>query len=327
MSTLEKAWYSHSPLVWLLFPLALLYRVVTALRRLAYRSGLFRSYAVDATVVIVGNVSVGGNGKTPLVMRLVELLRQQGYHPGVLSRGYGGSGVDYPCDVDPHHQASEVGDEPRLMRQHLKCPIVVDPDRVRGAQHLATKHKCDVILCDDGLQHYRLKRDVEMIVMDGERRLGNGHLLPMGPLREGEWRLNTVDFIVVNGGIARKGSYLMTLQTGRFVNIKYPTTTRSVQEMQEPVIAVAGIGNPQRFYNTLSTKGVIIGRTVSFADHHGFVADDIPQGTVVMTEKDAVKCAEIAHDDCWYLPVSATLTPEFQQAFMNKIASIKKTKR
>ena len=326
MKALEKRWYQPDALVWLLAPLALLYWVITCIRRAFYRIGLFKRHRVSVPVIIVGNISVGGNGKTPLVIRLVEMLRQMGYYPGVLTRGYGGSGIDYPCLVTQVHSAEQVGDEPCLMRQHLNCPIVVDPNRVRGANFLTKHNRCDILICDDGLQHYRLERDIEIAVIDGQRQLGNGYVLPMGPLRETRGRLNEVDFIIVNGGIARQGSYLMTLQPGRLVNVADPRKTKSINELTDAVTALAGIGNPQRFFDTLVAKGISVKTRLAFADHHQFTRQDIPEGTVLMTEKDAVKCTDLAHADCWYLPVRADLTPEFQQKFGEKVKRCMKTR-
>ena len=322
MNWLEKRWYTPSLLVWLLWPISLLYRLVSHYRRQKLKKAWKNQPPLPVPVIIVGNLSVGGNGKTPLVIRLVKLLRQHGYHPGVLSRGYGGN-TAYPASVSVSSVAAEVGDEPVLMRQHVQCPIVVDPNRVRGGEYLIEHHGCDLILCDDGLQHYRLQRDIEMVVMDGQRRLGNGHLLPMGPLREGAWRLNTVDFIIVNGGKTQKGEYLMGLESGRLVNVKHPAQTLSVSALKEPVTAIAAIGNPQRFFRALQSKQITLKDCIAFSDHHMFSAEDIPEGIVVMTEKDAVKCREFADENWWYLPVSATLSAEFEQQFLAKVKEVK----
>ncbi|MDF2179983.1 tetraacyldisaccharide 4'-kinase [Aliiglaciecola sp. CAU 1673] len=327
MSWLEKRWYAPDILIWLLLPLTLLFWLVSATRRLLFRLGVKATEKVAAPVIVVGNISVGGNGKTPLVIRLCQWLKQQGYHPGVVSRGYGGKSPHYPLTVEANSDPKLVGDEPVLMRQHLGCPLVVDPDRVRGAQALIDQYQCDIIVCDDGLQHYRLHRDIEILVMDGERRHGNGYLLPMGPLREGLWRAQNVDFIVVNGGLARPGEHLMSLEPGQLVNVKYPSQTQSISELKRPAIAVAGIGNPQRFFKTLSARRVKIKDTLSFPDHHPFQEADIPDDLVLMTEKDAVKCRPFAKSQWWYLPVSAKLTEQFKQQLLAKIELISKEQR
>jgi tetraacyldisaccharide 4'-kinase len=282
---------------------------------------------IPAPVIVVGNISVGGNGKTPLVVYLAKRLRQEGYHPGVLSRGYGGKGASYPMSVEPSSLVGLAGDEAILMRRHINCPLVVDPIRPRGAMELLDKHKCNVIICDDGLQHYALNRDIEIVVIDGQRRCGNNLLLPSGPLRERTWRLDSVDLLVLNSGIVTNGEYLMSLEAGKLINVKNPTKSLSINSFTSPVTALAGIGNPQRFFSLLQKKQVKIKNQISFVDHHAFIKDDIPSGPVIMTEKDAVKCTQIAHDDCWYLPVSASLTSQFETQLLQKlkhVAAIKK---
>jgi len=324
MTKLEKAWYRGSIFLWLLLPFSLLFWLLSRCRRYCYKSGIKTSHKVDAPVIVVGNISVGGNGKTPLVLRLADWLKQQGYQPGILSRGYGGKAPQYPYTVTAHSTAQQVGDEPVLIRQRLDCPLVVDPDRVRGARYLIDKHRCDIIICDDGLQHYRLKRDIEIVVMDGQRRLGNGLLLPMGPLREGKWRLQQVDFVVVNGGSTEGDQVLMSLEPGRLVNVKYPNKSRSINDFKhQPVTAAAGIGNPERFFDLLKAKQLKLQQTLSFVDHHMFKAEDLPQSTVLMTEKDAVKCQAFAFDDWWYLPVTAKLSEQFRQNLLQRLKRLK----
>lgn len=307
----------------LLSPFSLLFWMLSALRRKLFTFGILSSEKLPVPIIVVGNISVGGNGKTPVVIKLAQWLRQQGYHPGVLSRGYGGKSKQYPLSVDTGSLASVVGDEPVLMRQHLACPMVVDPVRSRGAKMLHQQFKCDVIICDDGLQHYALERDIEIVVMDGKRRSGNGFLLPMGPLREGKWRLKSADFVIVNGGMVNSGEHLMSLEPGKLVNVKYPNKSKSLSEFKKPLIAIAGIGNPQRFFNLLNSKQVKLKKCLSFADHYQFNEGDLPKETLLMTEKDAVKCREFAHEDWWYLPVSAKLSEQFSQQLLKKLSSIK----
>jgi tetraacyldisaccharide 4'-kinase len=283
--------------------------------------------SIPALVIVVGNISAGGNGKTPLVVYLANRLRQEGYHPGVLSRGYGGKNALYPLTVDHISKVDWVGDEAILMRQHINCPLVVDPIRPRGAMELVEKHKCDVIICDDGLQHYALNRDVEIVVMDGKRRCGNHLLLPAGPLREASWRLDTADFLVLNGGLVTNGEYLMSLEAGKLINVKYPNKSLSINDLRAPVTALAGIGNPQRFFSLLEKKRVKLKDQISFVDHHAFIKKDIPSGTVIMTEKDAVKCTQIVHDDCWYLPVSARLTNHFESQHLQQLKQVAADKK
>ena len=328
---IERMWFQSerrvSPLLWLLAPLTVVFWLLSSLRRLLYRVGVKRTERVPVPVVVVGNITVGGNGKTPLVIRLAQWLRQQGMHPGVISRGYGGNAKEYPCSVEPDSDPLEVGDEPVLMRQHLPCPLVVDPNRSRGARYLVEHHKCDVIISDDGLQHYKLGRDIEIAVIDGQRRFGNECLLPMGPLREGLWRLGKVDFAINNGGHIQNGEHLMTLEPGRLVNVKYPSQTKSTSDLMKPVTAAAAIGNPKRFFQLLEQKQLKLKACLEFPDHHQFSDSDLPQDTVLMTEKDAVKCRSFAHDDWWYLPVSAKLSEEFKTMFMSRLATVMKTRK
>jgi tetraacyldisaccharide 4'-kinase len=332
---IDNMWYSpswyHWPVIILLLPLTAVFWVLSGLRRWSFRLQIKPSVSIPALVIVVGNISVGGNGKTPLVVYLANRLRQEGYHPGVLSRGYGGKNATYPMSVDYISEVDRVGDEAILMRQHINCPLVVDPIRPRGAMELVEKHKCDVIICDDGLQHYALNRDVEIVVMDGQRRCGNHLLLPAGPLREASWRLDTADFLVLNGGLVTNGEYLMSLEAGKLINVKYPNKSLSIKDLRAPVTALAGIGNPQRFFSLLEKKRVKLKDQISFVDHHAFIRKDIPSGTVIMTEKDAVKCTQIVHDDCWYLPVSARLTNQFESQLLQKLKQVaadkKQTKR
>jgi tetraacyldisaccharide 4'-kinase len=335
VSWIDNMWYSpswyHWPVIILLLPLTAVFWVLSGLRRWLFRLQIKPSVSIPALVIVVGNISVGGNGKTPLVVYLANRLRQEGYHPGVLSRGYGGKNALYPLTVDHISKVDWVGDEAILMRQHINCPLVVDPIRPRGAMELVEKHKCDVIICDDGLQHYALNRDVEIVVMDGKRRCGNHLLLPAGPLREASWRLDTADFLVLNGGLVTNGEYLMSLEAGKLINVKYPNKSLSINDLRAPVTALAGIGNPQRFFSLLEKKRVKLKDQISFVDHHAFIKKDIPSGTVIMTEKDAVKCTQIVHDDCWYLPVSARLTNQFESQLLQKLKQVaadkKQTKR
>ena len=335
MSWIDNIWYSpswyHWPVIILLLPLSALFWFLSLLRRTLFRLRIKPSINIPVPVIVVGNISVGGNGKTPLVVYLAKRLRQEGYHPGVLSRGYGGKNASYPMTVEQSSKVDVVGDEAILMRQHINCPLVVDPVRPRGAMELADKHKCDVIICDDGLQHYALNRDIEIVVIDGQRRCGNNLLLPAGPLREGSWRLDTVDFLVLNGGLVTNGEYLMSLEAGKLINVKHSNKSLSINDLTSPVSALAGIGNPRRFFSLLEQKQVKLQAKISFVDHHVFSEKDIPSGTVIMTEKDAVKCTQITHDDCWYLPVSARLTSQFESQLLQKLKQVvadkKQTKR
>lgn len=310
-SFIYQCWFNKHPLRWLLLPLTLLFFLLSSFRKLLFSSGVKKASHPGVPVVVVGNISVGGNGKTPLVLKTIEWLIDLGYKPGILSRGYGGTCEDFPHKVMEQDTASLIGDEPKLMSLRNLCPVIIDPKRARGAKALANVG-CNVIVCDDGLQHYGLKRDIEWVVMDN-RGVGNGWLLPMGPLRELAGRLKHVDAVIHNGDKPYvENAYSMSLATTRFVNIVDTNITRSIEEFvsgvkQEKLHAMAGIGAPQRFFDTLSSIGLNGIETHEFIDHHVYTKSDIPSGVTVMTEKDAVKCKSFAHSNCWYLEVDAKL--------------------
>lgn len=317
--TLHELWYKRNAFAYLLSPLTVLFAFFSALRRLCFRVGIFQTSKPDAVVIIVGNISVGGNGKTPVVLAIIDYLKHKGVSAGVLSRGYGGSHQSFPHQVNAENTAAEVGDEPFLIANRTAVPVVIDPKRARGAAYLADDLGCQVIVCDDGLQHYALQRDVELVVMDA-RGVGNGNLLPMGPLREGIWRLHTVDGIVANGDVAfdsLSGNKLntplfpMSLIGEELVNVVDSSKRMLVVEVRQTATAIAGIGHPERFFQALKGKGLTLNQTFGFNDHHDFSPADIPSGMVIMTEKDAVKVKPFAHDECWYLPVCARLPKGF----------------
>ncbi len=293
--------------------LAGLYAGLTALRRGLYRRGLFASVRLPVPVVVVGNISIGGTGKTPLVIALVQTLRARGWNPGVISRGYAGT-ARTPTLVDAQSNPQIVGDEACLIFQTTQAPVIVGRDRVAAARRLLESGGIDVLIADDGLQHYRLARDIEICVIDGERRFGNGHLLPAGPLREPVTRLNAVTFRICNGGIAAADEIGMALSGDEAVSLRDPLQRRALRDFSAlRVHAVAGIGNPMRFFAQLRAHG-IDPIEHAFADHHAFAAGDIEFGDalpVLMTEKDAVKCRRFAHQDHWSVPVQALLPQTF----------------
>ncbi len=308
--------------MWALLPLAGLFAVLAAVRRLAYRRGWLAVTRLPVPVVVIGNVSVGGTGKTPLVLWLVESLRAAGYHPGVVSRGHGGRGelAEVEAGTDP----ARVGDEPVLLARRAGCPVWVGRRRADAARALLARHPgVDVILADDGLQHYALARDCEIAVVDAGRGLGNGLPLPAGPLREPASRLATVDAVVCHGGgrTVAGGAvpcHGMRLAGDEFVAIARPERRRAEQFRGRRLRAVAGIGHPERFFDHLRALGLDI-EARAFPDHHRFVAADLPSGTVLMTEKDAVKCAPFAGEDHWMLPVSAEVEPGLLQCILDRI--------
>jgi len=322
---LNAIWFKDHPAKWLLFPFAVIFALLSAVRRLLFAVGIKKQIHPGIPVIIVGNISVGGNGKTPVVTEVAKWLVAAGYQPGVLSRGFGGTCQVFPHLVVAKDTANDVGDEPRLMASRLPCPVVIDPKRPRGAA-LLKRLGCDVIVCDDGLQHYALARDIEWVVMD-DRKAGNGALLPMGPLRESVKRLLTVDAVIHNGkSPLMASSHPMTLQPGMIRNVVNAEKCLSVEEFKQryskEVTALAGIGDPQRFFTTLQSMGIATDKCVPFPDHHRFVEGDIPAGPCIMTEKDAVKCTTLAHQDCWYLEVSAQLPARLRDQLLAKLTEI-----
>jgi tetraacyldisaccharide 4'-kinase len=317
---LVGVWYSRrtTPLAAMLLPASLFFRAAVALRRAGYRSGLLRSVGLPVPVVVVGNITVGGSGKTPLVAALALALAQRGFHPGIVSRGYGRDrDAGDPLPVDPDADPRRVGDEPLLLAR-AGYPVVVARDRVAAGRALLARHPaCDVILADDGLQHYRLRRNVEIAVADAARALGNGWLLPAGPLREPASRLRTVDAVVVLAAEGAhtlppelRGSFRMSLVGDRFVRVDNPLITLPASAFaRDGVHALAGIGHPARFFARLAAMG-IAATAHAFPDHHRFVAGDLalPDAqAILMTEKDALKCETFADARCWYLPVQARI--------------------
>jgi len=318
MHVLEHFWYRVRPSHIVLYPLSLVFRAAVALRRALYRAGWLHSERLPVPLVVVGNIDVGGTGKTPLVLWLCEFLQRHGERPGIVTRGYGGS--ERLQRVQPDSDPAQTGDEPVLLAKRSGLPVFASRDRVAAARALlAAEPACSVIVSDDGLQHYRMQRDVEVAVVDGERRFGNGWLLPAGPLREPVRRLDEVSAIVVNGSDtflpSRRTPQFRMRVTGRsFRNLLRPTVYAVESEWKaEALHAVAGIGNPERFFTTLKTRGLTF-RAHPFPDHFRFTADDLAfvgADTLLMTEKDAVKCAAFARDDWWFLPVEADVDPGF----------------
>ncbi len=319
---LPRIWYSRNGLSQALRPLSWLFCGLVNLRRLLYRLRILPSRRLPVPVIVVGNLTVGGTGKTPLVIAIARLLREHGYRPGIVSRGYGGRARRWPQQVRPDSDPVMVGDEPILIARQTGCPMAVGPERAEAGEALLRHHDCDILLCDDGLQHYALRRDLEILVIDGERRFGNGLCLPAGPLREPVRRRETVDFLICNGTSAHSGELPMRYRIGDLVNLADPTRRVPLSDWQgRPVHGVAGIGHPARFFETLERAGLQVTRH-PFADHHPYTAADLHFGDdrpVVMTEKDAVKCQRFARANLWYLPIEAQLPDGFAQHFINRI--------
>jgi len=313
---IDRIWYGGSPWYRALLPLTWLFARLTAIRRRLYRSGVLRSFDVGKPVIVVGNIAIGGTGKTPVTIWLASFLKNRGFRPGIASRGYGGASGRVPLQVSDDSDAGVVGDEPLLMARRVICPVVVHPDRVAAASMLI-EMGCDVIVADDGLQHYRLKRRFEIAVVDGARGFGNGRLLPAGPLREPVSRLEEVDLVMVQGADADMSGLLP-----RNVPVtSFELAVVAVHDLQgrrtvaleafrgKSVHAVAAIGNPQRFFQMLESHGVTV-LPHAYPDHAPLSHDDLEFDDgldVLMTEKDAVKLAKPARPHWWYVAVDLTL--------------------
>jgi len=317
---LERGWYGSARLPWWTWPLAALYGAVTAARRGLYRMGLLRRERLPVPVIVIGNLTAGGTGKTPLTIAVAQALLQRGMRPGVVSRGYGGRQRE-PLLLDGSPDPAQVGDEPCLIRTS-GVPVAVGRDRPAAAR-LLLEAGCDVVIADDGLQHYRLARDVEICVIDGVRRFGNRRLLPAGPLRERLSRLRQMDFLICNGGIAQPGEIPMRLQGDSAQSLLGDLRQPLAAFVGQRVHVVAAIGHPQRFFDSLRGRGIDVIEH-AFPDHHAFVPADLDFGDkllVLMTDKDAVKCRTFAQPHWWRVPVHAELPENFLQALFECLES------
>ena len=304
-----KLWQKTSIITWLLAPFSLLFWLISQIRIALYRKKILKSYRSPVPVLVIGNISVGGNGKTPLVIWLVEQLQKKGVKVGVISRGYGGENKVYPQLVTPESNPKLMGDEPLLIAQRTHAPVAISPNRQQSIELLLSQFELDLIVTDDGLQHYALERDMEWVVVDGERRFGNGFVLPAGGLRELPSRLKQVQAVICNGKNANAGEHAMHLEPDFVINLK-TGEKRKLSEFTQSVYALAGIGYPPRFFNMLKELGIPLAETFSFADHQAFTAEmivpELSQNLpLLMTEKDAVKCKAFTQGNWWYVPVSA----------------------
>ena len=331
MSFLERAWINKSGWLILLWPLSIIFQTLVSVRRKIQQRKI-RPASFKAPVVIIGNISVGGTGKTPLLIELVNHYKAAGFSPGVVSRGYGAATREFPFQVAEDTDVRLSGDEAKLIVQRTECPVVIDPNRSRAVQHLLEHNNVDLVFCDDGLQHYKLYRDIEIAVIDGKRLFGNGFSLPAGPLRERAGRLNSVDFVVVNGDPVKE---LPALEQASVMQIRprFLVNLRSGERrplagapfsMGNVVQAVAALGNPERFYAALKVLPYQI-EHFTFADHYSFSESDFdsgkldPQQPIVMTEKDAVKCQAFARANFWCLTVEVVLDDAFVAALTQRI--------
>jgi tetraacyldisaccharide 4'-kinase len=307
-SRLERMWYAGEPVFWQFRLVSKVFSQAVTFNRWLYRRGWRHSEKLPVPVIVVGNISVGGTGKTPLTIALIDALRDRGLRPGVISRGYGGS-VTAPTRVTATSTPAQVGDEPCLIHARTGAPMAIGRDRVAAGRLLCASGEVDVLIADDGLQHYRLCRDVEICVIDGARRFGNGRMLPAGPLRENLSRLSEVNFRVCNGGESKDDEVPMRLVLADAIALIGTQQQPLSEFIGQRVHAVAGIGNPQRFFNSLREAGVEPIEH-AFSDHHAFQKGDLDFGDdlpVLMTEKDAVKCRFFARDTWWSVPARADL--------------------
>ena len=331
---IEKRWYSNPGLLYGLLPLEALFSVLSKKRRRKLEA---KSQKLPVTTIVVGNVSVGGTGKTPVLIALVNWLKSEGYSPGVVSKGYGRQ-TSENLFVKHSSTPEQVGDEPLLIFKETECAVIVGENRVESGRLLVSKKHCDVILTDDGLQDYSITRDMEIIIVDGLRNFGNGHLLPVGPLREPPERVQEADFVLVNGGfesskhivsqyIDEQKIFAASVIPIQLENIKTNEVV-CIEKLSEfgECIAVAGIGNPEKFYNTLSLLDVKFAKK-SFPDHYTFSESDfadIADKTIIMTSKDAVKCQGFARDNWWHLKISIDIPPKIIGEIKKRMKSQKK---
>ncbi len=326
ITQLQRGWQTPGWLNRILLPVAWIYAGMMWCRRRCYIVGLLKQHRLSVPVVVVGNISVGGTGKTPLVVALVEYLKSAGNSPGVIARGYRGNSAFWPRAIVEADTAMEVGDEPLMIYRRCGVPVVVGPDRIRSAHMLVEKFKCDIIVSDDGFQHLALARDIDIVVVDGERRFGNGWCLPSGPLREPPSTVDQADIVVVNSSKEPlKGSeFSMQIEAQPLIRLEGGEIRHDLSWFGgKTVHAIAGLGNPERFFNSLEKAGLNF-IPHRFPDHHGFTTDDFAfineQDIVIMTEKDAIKCTSLVpHCDAWILPVRGRMNPEFFGIFQSKL--------
>jgi len=310
---IDDLWYGKHPLSFLLSPVGWLYQIFMHIRHLVYQSGILPINQVGVPVIVVGNINVGGTGKTPLVIWLANYLKQNGYNPGIVSRGYGGQAKHWPQQVRNDSDPVIVGDEPVMIARRTNCPVAASPDRYAAANGLVQHKQCDIIISDDGLQHYALARDIEIVVVDGIRRFGNQRCLPAGPLRESLSKLKSVDMIV-SYGLPGKGEHRMDYIVKPLQSLVDNDQKREITTFKTgKVHAISGTGHPDRFFRLLKKQGLSIIEHV-FPDHHLFKSSDIQFDddlAIVMTEKDAVKCVKFAGKNHWYLPIDVEMSNTF----------------
>ncbi len=325
-----QGWDKPRLLNYLLLPVSLLYSSLISLRRWLYQVGIFPSTAVSVPVIVVGGVTAGGAGKTPVVIALIKHLVKQRYRPGVVSRGYGGKSPYWPREVSAETTAELVGDEPQLIFERVGVPVIVGPNRVDDAEMLIDRFGCDIIVSDDGFQHFAIRRDLDIVVVDGQSGLGNGWCLPSGPLRERNG-LSRADLILINGPenhlqniAARYESKCMAfcMELSDAIALDGGIKKNLGSFPDDPIIAIAGLGNPNRFFLQLEKLGLQITRKI-FPDHHNYREkdlEDFQHKTILMTEKDAIKCRDLKSiTNSWYVPGTANIEQRFYRRLDEKL--------
>ena len=318
-----KFWYKKNIISYGLLLFSFLYILICILHR--WFCEIFYKYRSPVPVIVVGNITVGGTGKTPLVIYLAKFLQELGFRPGIISRGYGGNSKNYPLSLDANSKVTDTGDEALLLLRLSQCPVVVGPDRNASIKLILQKNNCNIIISDDGLQHHKLKADIRIALIDATVGLGNGFCLPAGPLREPVDRLKLVDFVIKNYNTnINNDDFGMSLEPVVFYNLKDTNLTKQAIYFKDKTIhAVAGIGNPLRFFQTLRQLGLSIIEH-AFPDHYSFKKSDFPfaKEVVIITEKDAVKCDAIIDSSFWCLNVQAKLSNKLKELLLNKINKI-----
>ncbi len=317
---LESVWYENGRGKILLLPLSTLFCFLSQRRRIKQES---QQQTFDIPIIVVGNITVGGTGKTPLVIALIEQLKAQHYKPCIITRGYTGKSNHWPLLVDHNTDVELSGDEAKLMALRTHVPVIAGPNRVDDIHYVLQHTDCNIIVSDDGLQHYKMKRDIEIAVIDGERRFGNEHCLPAGPLREKPSRLKQCDLVIVNGNSSTPNEHSMQISSDQLISVDNSQHVPS--KHFDKVQIYTGIGNPQRFVSHLEQKGIEISHTHFFPDHHHFTLKDFAERRddhpIIMTEKDAVKCHDLHLDNAWYLPINAQFDTTFNEVF-NGLCSV-----
>ncbi|WP_299877099.1 tetraacyldisaccharide 4'-kinase [uncultured Cocleimonas sp.] len=323
---LERVWYKNGKGRFLLMPLSALYCAANAYQRKTQLKALSQNPPIiNVPIIVVGNITVGGTGKTPVTVHIVNLLKKSGYKPAIITRGYGGKAQSWPQKVTADSDAELIGDEAVLMATRTGVPVYAGANRLESIQSIQADTDCDVIVSDDGMQHYKMPRDIQIAVVDGERGFGNQHCIPAGPLREKLSRLDSCDLLVLNGENKTQNTllnqfYMMSLSGNTLVNLATEAQLPLTEFSQQKVDAVTGIGNPKRFYSTLEDAGLVVNQH-SFPDHYAFTKNDLlfaNDSKVIMTEKDAVKCKNLVgdHKHFWYLPISAVLPQDFDDKLL-----------